>query len=255
VTVPVQLHERLLRDDRAASFATGDGWTLHRRDDGAWAFSMPEQRPHGDVLWRLHTRPPFLDWSLEVNAAAGHTAPPLANLVQYPLDQLLLTHTLYADHGVLLHAAAAILHGRALVFPGVSGAGKSTLMRLLSADADFLGLSDDRVVLQRSEHGFQAHGTPWAGDARIARADDGPLAALCFIEPAASVDIQPLSAEQALARLLPVTTLAWYDAAVLEMGLTVVEALLQQHPAVRLGVPLDGAALCTALRDAFPAND
>jgi hypothetical protein len=173
------------------------------------------------------------------------------NPMTYPLDQLLLMNHLSARGGVIVHGAGAVVGGGALVFPGVSGAGKSTLSRLF-VDAG-LGdslLSDDRVILRRSPaqaaltgharagvssdtvegESVIAWGTPWAGDAQVARNAEAPLTALLFLVKADANELTRLDAAEAMRRLMPVVSCPWYDAKrlpdVLETSARVVESIL-----------------------------
>lgn len=58
--------------------------------------------------------------------------------------------------GLLLHASAVVVDGRAHVFPAPSGSGKSTLAAGASHP-----LSDEVTVLLPGPGGFVAHATPW----------------------------------------------------------------------------------------------
>lgn len=59
------------------------------------------------------------------------------------------------EGGLVLHASAAALDGKALLFVGPSGAGKSTACRMLRGASLIAG---DRVILQRTEVGAIAWG-------------------------------------------------------------------------------------------------
>jgi hypothetical protein len=75
------------------------------------------------------------------------------------LDGLLraaLTLEVLARGGCLFHAAAAVVEGRAHLFPGRSGSGKSTLAALARAP-----LSDELCAVVPGPEGFRVHGTPW----------------------------------------------------------------------------------------------
>ena len=100
------------------------------------------------------------------------------------------------------------------MFPGRSEAGKSTISRLFMAAGlgDSL-LSDDRVILRAAEdEPVTAWGTPWPGDARVARNAMAPLAGLLFLVQSDVNEMRPLSASMAARRLMPVVTCPWYDA-------------------------------------------
>jgi hypothetical protein len=141
------------------------------------------------------------------------------NPLRYPLDQLLLMNHLATRGGVIVHAAGAVLEGRALVFPGVSGAGKSTISRVfMEAGLGDSLLSDDRVIIRSLSDGgrepeqLTVWGTPWPGDARVARNACAPLAAMLFLVKSEENELLPLSSNAALRRLMPMVTCPWYDA-------------------------------------------
>jgi hypothetical protein len=181
----------------------GDGYRLSLYGDGTGRFSMVA-RSDADTTHVLVHAPH------EAGAAATASGQ-VANPVHYPLDQLLLMNHLALRDGVILHAAGAVVHGRALVFPGVSGAGKSTLARLFMAAGliDSL-LSDDRVIL-RGRGPVEVWGTPWPGDAGVARNAGAPLEALFFLVKAESTELVPVGAGTAMRRLMPAVSCPWYD--------------------------------------------
>jgi hypothetical protein len=142
----------------------------------------------------------------------------ILNPVQYPLDQLLFMNHLASRGGVIVHAAGAVVNGQALVFPGVSTAGKSTLSRLFAgAGMGESLLSDDRIILRTITGGgdsiprVDAWGTPWAGDAQIARNACAQLAGLLFLVKADANELLPLAPGAAMRRLMPVVSCPWYD--------------------------------------------
>lgn len=89
-------------------------------------------------------------------------------------------------------------------------------------------LSDDRVVLRSSRSENQATrsaprgqeiereeigvwGTPWPGDAEVARNASASLDAMLFLVKAESNELRPLSPVAAARRLMPVASCPWYD--------------------------------------------
>ncbi|HMK91509.1 MAG TPA: hypothetical protein VK576_00780, partial [Thermoleophilia bacterium] len=113
---------------------------------------------------------------------------------------------------------------------GVSGAGKSTLARQFLGTGTDLLLSDDRIILRRSPQGWTAHGTPWAGDAGVAVNAGVPLRALLFLRQSDRNHVTPLAASEALHRLLRVTSIPWFDAAVLPTALDLCDELIGATP-------------------------
>jgi hypothetical protein len=140
------------------------------------------------------------------------------NPLHYPLDQLLLIHHLADRGGVVCHAASAVVDDGALVFAGVSGAGKTTVSNMfINAGLGGTLLSDDRIIIRTGSSVadgsgvLTAWGTPWPGDAKVARNRSEPLAALLFLVKASEDGLIPLRPAEAMRRLMPVVSSPWYD--------------------------------------------
>jgi len=140
----------------------------------------------------------------------------ISNPVRYPLDQILLMYFLSMRNGALIHAAGVEVKGKGLIFPGKSGAGKSTLCHLLSGEGDIRLLSDDRVIVRKEEGRFLAYGTPWPGEAGIASNKRIPLHGLMFLKKGTQNSIKRISRSDTLEKLMPVTSIPWFDAPVME---------------------------------------
>jgi hypothetical protein len=161
-------------------------------------------------------------------------SPVLSNPVSYPLDQILLMYILARRQGALIHAAGIDINGRCYIFPGKSGAGKSTITRQFAALGDTALLSDDRIVVRKIDGGFKAFGTPWPGEAGIALNKSEPLASIFFINHGSANRIKEITPQEALARLLPVTSIPWYDREVMDKILTFCEDLISSVPIYEL---------------------
>jgi hypothetical protein len=102
----------------------------------------------------------------------------------------------------LVHAAGAVVNGRALVLAGHSGDGKTTISRLLGDEGVEL-LSDERIALRKQEDGFFAYGTPWPGEGNVVSRAAYPLGGVLLLrkskrlrltwEPPASLAAELLS--------------------------------------------------------------
>jgi hypothetical protein len=154
--------------------------------------------------------------------------------VLYPLDQLLLIHVLAQNQGALIHAAGMALRGKGYIFAGRSGAGKSTLTRQFIEGKGFDLLSDDRIAVRKIDAKFMAYGTPWPGDAGIADNKGVPLAGIFFISHGDSNRMEPMTPQQALERLMPVTSIPWYHEKIMTRVLCFCEDLISNAPAYEL---------------------
>lgn len=153
----------------------------------------------------------------------------------HPVDRVLCMGVLAHHHGFIVHSCGWSCQGRSLLFPGVSGAGKTTLCRQLMAAGRGVVLSDDRVVLRAGPDGFRACGTPWPGDAKQARNESAPLAAICFIEKSSEHRLSPIQPAEALRRLFETAAVPWFSAALRDQVLPGVERLVSMVPSYRLG--------------------
>jgi hypothetical protein len=156
------------------------------------------------------------------------------NAAGYPVDQILFMYYLASRRGLLVHAAGLAADGRALIFPGVSGAGKSTLTRQFLARGWPTLLSDDRIIVREMGGSHVAFGTPWPGDAGVAVNASAPLAAILFPARGEETRIRELSPQAALERLLPATSILWFESELLSSQLETCERLLRSVPAFEL---------------------
>jgi hypothetical protein len=122
----------------------------------------------------------------------------------YAIDSVLrIVHTviLAKQGGFLVHAASAILGGRAFLFAGVSGAGKTTISRLAPRDATLL--TDEISYVRREEDAYRACGTPFAGElARVGENLSAPLNTLFLLEQGPENRIEPVAKSDAIRMLL-----------------------------------------------------
>lgn len=156
----------------------------------------------------------------------GHAENPL----RYPVDQLLLLHSLLTRKGAIIHAAGFAVQEKAYIFPGYSRAGKSTLSRNLLQKSGMHGLSDDRIIVREIQGSFLAFGTPWPGDAMIATNASAPLYGIFFLEKSNENRIEPISQAEAFRRFMPVASILWYDAEAVERSFSFLEKLTSTTP-------------------------
>ena len=202
------------------SLGTADGRTVYR-------FHAGHNRPY---LW---AEPDDAFRVVEVwpEPDGRRQMPPLL----HPVDRVLFMGVLAHRNAFIVHSCGWSCNGKSVLFPGVSGAGKTTLCRQLMAAGQGRILSDDRVVLREGPDGFRACGTPWPGDAKQARNESAPLAALGFIEQAPEHRLTPIPPAEALRRLMEAASIPWYSSALRDLVLPLVERLVSTVPAYRVG--------------------
>jgi hypothetical protein len=204
---------------------------LARGPERGIVFRLPSET---EPAWVTRFRPDVPEVSVvcspQLLQTIGGTTALRSSLFAYPLDQVLTMYLLGA-RGLVLHAAGALVGGRGVAFSGASGAGKSTLTGLAAGRPAWEPLNDDRVVV-RIGGGVPARvwGTPWSGEGRVAEHRSGSLAWVLFLEHGEVDEIRPLTAAQALPRLLQTASLPWHDAEYLEAALAACDGLIRSVP-------------------------
>lgn len=182
-------------------------WRLYRRGSGyVLALVSPAfgPKPYRVVLldetWsrgEMYTSLPR-----EIEGAPAPVSQSVTSPWNSPLDEILVANKIADGSGVLLHACAAKEGDAGFLFLGVSGAGKSTTARLWM-DAGAEALSDERVVVRRSEEGgFRVHGTPWHSSAYAASPSSASLRGIFFLSQGANNEFRPVSRIESVTRMM-----------------------------------------------------
>lgn len=216
-------------------FDSEESWSLYKDGED---FCMVLNPPSlGDQIWLARISNDFKEVSISCNerfADRKNGSVVLSNPASYPLDQILLMYVLAAKGGILVHAAGIEVNGKGLIFPGRSGAGKST-MAMHCIERGGVGLlSDDRVIIRKMDNTYRVFGTPWPGDAGVARNISLPLSEIFFISHGTENRVKEIKSQEAIERLLPVTSIPWYDKEVMPAILDLCEELISRVPAYEL---------------------
>lgn len=233
VPVRVCVGEGPALEPSARLFDTGSMWSIYAAEKRQrlivgrdfnlqptrlWTAVLDAGAPAADVFCAAHC----------LRDAGGTSA--LVNPVVYPLDQVLSMYVLASRGGLVLHSCGFETDGRGVVLAGRSGAGKTTTARFLDPRGDATVFSDDRTVVRRTDAGWRVHGTPWPGDARIARQASAPLSALVFLTKSEHNAMVPIGRADALRRLLIVASVPWYDVDYMTPILETADRLLAEAP-------------------------
>ena len=158
----------------------------------------------------------------------------IPNPFSYPLDRLLMMYLLAEKEGVMIHAAGVEIDGKGYIFPGRSGMGKSTLSREFVSRKGPVVLNDERVAVRKINDEFKTFGTPWPGDAAIAVNRGVPLSGIFFIHHGTHNRIREIMPGEALKRLLPLSSIPWFDPERMSRVLLFCEKLISQVPIYEL---------------------
>jgi len=111
-------------------------------------------------------------------------------------------------NGMMLHASAVVLDGKAYLFSAPSGTGKSTHTRMWQtihgAKAEII--NDDKPALRCIDGVWYAYGTPWCGKDGININKKAPVAGICFLKQAPENKIRRLSNAEAVQNIVWQTT-------------------------------------------------
>ncbi|MBI5848191.1 MAG: hypothetical protein HZB31_09640 [Nitrospirae bacterium] len=238
INVSVSIETGTMPDTRQMTkiFDTGRSWSMFKRDND-YFLSLNVPTTDGQAIWLaafdIHCATISIYCSdLFLNSESGRTT--LSTPLNYPLDQLLLMYILAGRGGALLHAAGLCTDKRGYIFPGRSGAGKSTISRLFLGKSGAEMFSDDRMIVRKIDNTFRAFGTPWAGDASIAENKSVLLDRIFFIHQAKTNLLRELTPKEAIERLMPVTSIPWYDETAFQNILAFCEDLVLNIPAYEL---------------------
>lgn len=138
--------------------------------------------------------------------------------------------------GLMLHASAVALDGKAYLFSGPCGVGKSThtrLWRTVFGDGVVV-FNDDKPALRRLDGGWYAYGTPWCGKDGINVNMKVPLAGICFLKQSDRNEIRRMEGKEALAKVIAQTTYHLRDASKMLLMMTNVERLITEIPIYEL---------------------
>lgn len=160
-----------------------------------------------------------------------------ANVIENFL-RVLMAHRALALGGVVLHSAGLAIDSRAYVFAGRSGAGKTTLTRKAHAQGARV-LSDDINLLLPGQGRYLAQAVPFTGEfgrtlPPEAGQDTCPLACLVLLEPGDRLHTAPVTASEAVARLLANCPFVNTDAEETAALFEVLTELVMRVPVIRL---------------------
>lgn len=144
-------------------------------------------------------------------------------------------HLLKYD-GMILHASAVELNGKAYLFSGNCGAGKSTHTRLWQKvfGESARVFNDDKPALRFIDGKWIAYGTPWCGKDGININMSAPLVGICFMKQSSENRIRRLSKQEAIQMILAQTLRRFRQVENLDLMLSHVEKLVQMIPVFEL---------------------
>ncbi len=234
-------------------FHSGCLWSVHKLGSG-FLFDFTTERLGNRPYKRLVVDEDFRQARVILNRECL-TADDASRALEYPLDELLITHYLSLGRGVELHACGLVRgDGESFLFVGHSGAGKSTTTRLWKRHAPVEVLSDDRIIVRRAftdaakgigqacpersrrecpTHTFFMYGTPWHGEAAFASPGWAPMRRIFLLEHGSGNRIERLSRSAAVGELLARSFTPFYQPRFVDPVLALLEEMVESLPCYR----------------------
>lgn len=163
--------------------------------------------------------------------------------LNYPLEELIFINVLPSQDGVIIHSCGAGDERGGDLFVGVSGAGKSTMCKILMKANCGRVLSDDRIILRRTDGGIRMHGTPWHGEVDVCENAGFPLRRIFFLKKAAENRATRWPATQVATHLIARSFPPFWDAAGMERTAQLCIDIAGQVPCYELGFAPDARVL------------
>lgn len=255
IEVEIAWASRLEPIEAPALFNSGCVWSVHQQAD-EFIFDFATARFGDRPYKRMIVDKSFRRATILLNRQLLQPED-ASRALEYPLDELLITHHLCLGPGVELHACGVVNDdGKSFLFAGHSGAGKSTTARLWSERPGIRVLSDDRIIVRHVGSGgqecaphtgridpFLMHGTPWHGEAAFALPESAPIQRIFLLEHGGENRIERISRGEAVGELLARSFTPFYASRFVEPALTFLEHVADSVPCYRFRFVPDRSAV------------
>lgn len=241
VPVSIECFKEPVPGNYSLLFDTGEAWQAYTNGNERIVAHWPERDRAPVWIARFELNNFTKGIRITCDPDWFRTAAGWRNPLSYPLDHVLTMYAL-AGRGVIMHGCGVVYRESAFVFAGVSGSGKSTLARRLMNDcAGLCVLSDDRIIVEGGAGRYDAHGTPWLGEADLALNSSAPLCGILLLRKGLEFSLEQLARGAAARCLMPALAVPWYDANVMNSLLEFFDLLLTDIPVFEVIIPREGS--------------
>jgi len=159
---------------------------------------------------------------------------PLDNIImplKYPMGPIIMHYMTLTSDAVMMHASCAFDGEKGRMFSGFSGAGKST-MSMIWSEAGSQIINDDRLIIRKTETGFNVHNTPmyYKDMPKVA-----PLSAVYLISHSPENKIKKLVGAMAVTRVMAFCIQNNFDKQFIQKRLGIFTEISMQVPIYDLG--------------------
>lgn len=228
-------------------FDSGSIWRLYE-DGSGFRFDFTAPIFQGRLYKRLFVDSSFRRALLQMNESCFTGNHLSAAPLEYPLDELLITHRLTLEDAVELHSCGIVADGIGNLFVGHSGAGKSTTSRLWASRPAVKILSDDRIILREQGGEMFLYGTPWHGEAAFALPTRSPLVRILVIEHGHGNVLTRLPAGDAVAELFARSFVPFHRHEYVDAALAFLQKVAAAVPCYRYAFEPNESAVETILK-------
>lgn len=146
-------------------------------------------------------------------------------------------------NGMMLHASAVVVDGKAYLFSAHSGTGKSTHTSLwlkLFGERAYI-INDDKPAIRFCDGKFYVYGTPFSGKHDISRNTRAPLGGICFLKRAEENSICEMDKNEVIFNMIEQTVrrISLKD---MDRMLTTLDGLLNEVKVYNLKCNMDDSA-------------
>lgn len=149
--------------------------------------------------------------------------------------------------GLLLHASAVMMDGKAYLFSAPSGTGKSTHTSLwLKHFGDRAQiLNDDKPAIRILDDEIRVYGTPWSGKTDLNINTSAKLQGICFLERDTTNHIEEIPKAEAIVKVLN-QTLRPSEEKQMGLLLDTLDVVIGKTPIYRMGCTISEEAAVMA---------
>lgn len=162
------------------------------------------------------------------------------SLVEYMFTGAQFYTSLISHSGILLHASAVELDGKAYLFSAPSGTGKSTHTSLwvkrFAPRAKII--NDDKPAIRILPDGVYVYGTPWSGKTNLNENVKVPLQGIAFLSRGKENKITPITAKEAIPLIMEQTARPKDPRTVAKL-VDLLDQLIRKIPIYRLECNID----------------
>ena len=242
IRISVAWAGKLARAQGRRLFDSGSVWSLYECEEGfQFDFGVPiiGELPYKRLIVDEQVRRARLLLSRECFENRKEAFP-----LEYPLDEVLITHRLAHERGIELHGVGIVgPDGASNLFIGHSGAGKSTTARLWASLHDVEILSDDRIILRGDADQIVMYGTPWHGEAAFALPTSAPLQRIFVLEHGQGNVLTRLTRSQVVGELFARSFVPFHRHEYVDSALSFLERVADTVPCYRYSFEPDERAV------------